>query len=141
MRIWWWPWLGFVAGCLGEELPVTPVGLDAFRRWDLWPQQRIGVRAYMRSTYDRRGGNEGADGSHVLFQLGEDRNVTLDIEGRGILYFARYNHWHGSPWHYLVDGHDFLLRETSTSDPVHPTPNSVFLPAAALPKPLTWTWS
>jgi hypothetical protein len=58
----------------------------------------------MRSTYDRRGGNEGADASHFLYQLAENKNVTLDIEGPGILYFARYNHWHGSPWHYEVDG-------------------------------------
>src|SRR4051794_26648189 len=60
-----------------EDLPTVPIGLDAYRRWDLWPQQRIGVRAYMRSTYDRRGGNEGADASHFLCQFGEDQNVTL----------------------------------------------------------------
>ena len=123
------------------EPPTVPVGLDAYRRWDLWPQQRIGVRAYMRSTYDRRGGNEGADASHFLYQLADDFNVSLDVEGRGILYFARYNHWHGSPWHYVVDGDDFLIRETSTADPEHPAENSVFLPARALPNPLTWTWS
>jgi len=22
---------------------------------------------------------------------------TLDVEGQGVLYFARYNHWHGKP--------------------------------------------
>jgi hypothetical protein len=127
--------------CFAEELPVTPVGFDAYRRWDLWPQQRIGVRAYMRSTYDRRGGNEGADASHFLFQLGDDFNVPLDIEGPGILYFARYNHWHGSPWHYVVDGHDYVVKETSTDDPNHPITNSVFLPAEAFPNQLTSTWS
>jgi hypothetical protein len=58
-----------------------PVGLDAYRMWDRWPYQRIGVRAYMRSTYDRAGGNENADASHLLYQLAEDRNVTLDVEG------------------------------------------------------------
>jgi hypothetical protein len=126
---------------LGHELPTVPVGLDAYRRWDLWPQQRIGVRAYMRSTYDRRGGNEGADASHFLYQLADDFNVTLDVEGSGILYFARYNHWHGSPWHYVVDGKDHLIQETSTPTPEHPVPNSVFLPEKALPRPLTWTWS
>ena len=41
--------------------PAVPVGLDAYRMWERWPQQRIGARAYMRSTYDRTGGNEGAD--------------------------------------------------------------------------------
>src|SRR2546423_13128655 len=97
--------------------PPTPPALDAYRQWDRWPQQRIGLRAYMRSTYDRRGGNEAADASHFLYQLGEDRNVTLDVAGPGILYFARYNHWHGSPWHYEVDGTDTVVQETSTADP------------------------
>src|SRR5947208_13531741 len=119
--------------CLADELPKVPVGLDAYRRWDLWPQQRIGVRAYMRSTYDRRGGNEGADASHFLYQAADDFNVTLDIEGRGILCFARYNHWHGSPWHYVVDGRDNLIEETSTASPEHPRADSVFLPKKALP--------
>ena len=100
-----------------EELPTVPVGLDAYRQWDKWPQQRIGVRAYMRSTYDRRGGNEGADASHFLYQQADDFNVTLDVEGPGVLYFARYNHWHGSPWHYVVDGTDHIVRETQHRRP------------------------
>src|SRR6266568_532360 len=118
-----------------------PVGLDAYRRWDRWPYQRIGVRAYMRSTYDRRGGNEGADASHFLYQLADDNNVTLDVEGSGVLYFTRYNHWHGSPWHYVVDGTDHLIQETSTADPNKPAENSVFLPTKAFPFPLAVTWS
>src|SRR6266436_3709523 len=113
---------------LAEDPPVIPVGLDAYRQWERWPYQRIGARAYMRSTYDRAGGNEGADASHFLYQLAEDRNVTLDIQGSGILYFARYNHWHGSPWHYEVDGVDHLIQETSSPNPNNPAPNSVFLP-------------
>jgi hypothetical protein len=122
--------------------PLTvPVGLDAYRQWQRWPQQRIGVRAYMRSTYDRRGGNEGADASHFLFQTANERNVSLDLEGRGILYFARYNHWHGSPWHYVVDGKDYVVQESSTPDPDHPKQGSVFLPKNSFPNPLTWTWS
>lgn len=36
---------------------AVPVGLDAYRQWHLWPMQRTGVRAHMRSTYDRTGGN------------------------------------------------------------------------------------
>ncbi len=119
----------------------VPVGLDAYRMWDRWPYQRIGVRAYMRSTYDRAGGNERADASHFLYQLAEDRNVTLDVEGPGQLYFVRYNHWHGSPWHYEVDGTDHLVRETSTADPEHPAADSVFEPQSAFPKPLAWTWA
>src|ERR1700743_3433190 len=97
---------------------------------DRWAYQRIGARAYMRSTYDRRGGNEGADASHFLYQLADDYNVSLDVAGSGVLYFARYNHWHGSPWHYEVDGVDHLVSETSTADPLHPKPGSVFEPKA-----------
>ncbi|MHB8523384.1 MAG: DUF2961 domain-containing protein [Limisphaerales bacterium] len=124
-----------------DEPPVIPVGLDAYRMWDRWPCQRIGARTYLRSTYDRRGGNEGADASHFLYQLADDVNVTLDLAGPGILYFARYNHWHGSPWHYEVDGADHVVRETSTPDPAHPVDGSVFLPEKLFPNPLTWTWS
>lgn len=123
------------------EPPVLPVGLDAYRMWDRWPYQRIGQRAYMRSTYDRRGGNEAADASHFLYQTADDFNVTLDVQGAGVLYFARYNHWHGSPWHCVVDGVDHLISESSTIDPNHPKAPSVFEPHDALPGPLTWTWS
>jgi hypothetical protein len=137
----WTVFYAFGVACLADEIPVVPVGFDTWRMWDRWPQQRIGVRAYMRSTYDRRGGNEAADASHFLHQRADDFNVTLDVEGPGILYFARYNHWHGSPWHYVVDGRDYLIQETSTADPDHPSENSVFLPEKAFPEPLTWTWS
>src|SRR5690606_29521465 len=99
--------------------PVIPVGLDAYRMWDHWPVQRIGARAYMRSTYDRTGGNESADASHFLFmKKDEEHSVTLDIAGKGVLYFVRTNHWHGSPWRYIVDGETNLIRETATADPV-----------------------
>jgi hypothetical protein len=131
----------FALRALAVEPPVVPVGLDAFRQWDHWPYQRIGVRAYMRSTYDRRGGNEDADASHFLYQLADDNNVTLDVEGAGVLYFARYNHWHGTPWHYVVDGTNHLVQETSTADPNKPAENSVFLPTKAFPSPLAVTWS
>jgi hypothetical protein len=126
---------------LADEPPVIPIGLDAYRQWERWPYQRIGTRAYMRSTYDRAGGNEGADASHFLYQEADDFNVTLDVAGPGILYFARYNHWHGSPWHYEVDGTDHLVRESSTADPTRPVTNSVFLPEKVFPSPLAWTWS
>src|SRR5258708_1488247 len=127
--------------CLGEELPVTPVGLDAYRMWERWPQQRIGVRAYMRSTYDRRGGNEAAGASHFLYQEADDFNVTLDVEGPGVLYFARYNHWHGSPWHYEGDGTDHLVRGSSSAHRTRPVKDSVFLPETLFPRPLACTWS
>jgi len=126
------------------EPPAIPVGLDAYRQWNRWPYQRIGARAYMRSTYDRRGGNEGADASHFLYQLSDDFNVSLDVAGPGVLYFARYNHWHGSPWHYEVDGVDRIIRETGTADPVNALKTlkeTVFIPELLFPSPLAWTWS
>src|SRR5688500_9081266 len=46
--------------------PVIAIGLDAYRQWARWPMQRIGVGAYMRSTYHRKGGNERADAAHYL---------------------------------------------------------------------------
>src|ERR1051326_7467667 len=119
-----------------EKAPVIPVGLDAYRQWEQWPVQRIGARAYMRSTYDRTGGNRSADASHFLYQLADDNNITLDVEGRGILYFARYNHWHGSPWRYVADGAEQIVQETSTADPLHPSTNSIFLPEKFFPSPL-----
>jgi hypothetical protein len=121
--------------------PIIPVGLDAYRQWERWPYQRIGARAYMRSTYDRSGGNEGADASHFLYQQADDFNVSLDVEGPGALYFARYNHWHGSPWHFEVDGTDHIVKESSTADPKHPDADSVFLPKSTFSPPLAWTWS
>src|SRR5882672_11951110 len=123
------------------QTPVIPVGFDAYLMWSRWPYQRIGVRAYMRSTYDRRGGNEAGDASHFLYQLAPDKNVTLDLQGPGILYFARYNHWHGSPWHYEVDGTDHIVKETSTADPLKPVADSTFLPQDLFPVPLAVTWS
>ncbi len=91
-----------------EEPPVVPVGLDAYRQRERWPYQRIGTRASMRGTYDRGGGNQGgADASHFLYQTADDFNVTLDVEGPGVLYFARSNHWHGRPPSSLPTAIDF----------------------------------
>lgn len=124
-----------------EKPRAIPIGADAYRLWDHWADQRIGMRAYMRSTYDRNGGNEGVDASHFIYQLSNNFNVTLDLQGPGLLLFSRYNHWHGSPWHYVVDGKDHLVEETSTRDPLHPVPHSTFLPPGPFPSPLNWTWS
>src|ERR1700751_3588205 len=125
----------------GAAPPTIPVGLDAYRQWDRWPMQRIGVRAYMRSTYDRTGGNEGADASHFLYQLADDRNVSLDVERPGVLYFVRTNHWHGSPWHYEIDGVDYVVEESTTQDPTHKLDDAVFVPTAPFPTPLTYTYA
>lgn len=127
-----------------QKLPVIPVGADAYLMWDKWPMQRLGVRTYMRSTYDRAGSNEHADAGHFLFMNDENENVTLDVSGKGILYFFRTNHWHGSPWHFITDGNDHLVQETGTADPVHAKrdiPSSVFIPAIPFTKPLAWTWA
>ncbi len=72
-------------GPLAAEPPVIPIGLDAYRQWERWPEERIGVHAYMRSTYDRKGGNERDDASHYLYQLAEDKDVTIDVAGRAVL--------------------------------------------------------
>jgi hypothetical protein len=133
-------WLATVAWAAHDDpRSPLPIGADAWLRWDLWPYQRIGARAYMRSTYDRSGGND--DASHFLYQVRNDYNVTLDVAGPGILYFARYNHWHGSPWHYEVDGKDHVVSESGSADPEHMKPGSIFQPASAFPHPLAVTWS
>ncbi|MGF9761567.1 DUF2961 domain-containing protein [Microvirga sp. 0TCS3.31] len=120
--------------------PITPLGLDAYLQWARWPYQRIGIRGYMRSTYDRDGLNRTADASHFLYSEGPNFNVTLDIMGRGVLHFVRTNRWHGSPWHYEVDSIDHVLRETSTADPEHPSPDSRYDPSEIFPPPLALTW-
>jgi len=134
--------LAAIPRCLkAQDAPVIPIGMDAYRQWQRWPVLRIGQQTFMRSTYDRRGANESADASHFLYQLADDRNVALDLEGPGIINFVRYNHWHGSPWHYVVDGADFVLRESSTAEPDHPRDGATFLPADIFPEPLAWTWA
>jgi hypothetical protein len=126
---------------MGDAAPLIPVGYDAFRRMDLWPLVRVGMRAQMRSTYDRSGGNEGADASHFLREESSGLFTTLDVEGPGLLAFVRTNHWHGSPWHYQVDGTDNVVTESSTATPDIPVADGTFLPAAAFPTPLALTWS
>lgn len=120
----------------------SPEGVEAYCRWDLLPQQRIGVRAYMRSTYDRM--SRGGDAGHFLFMNGEDDNVTLDVKGRGTLYFFRANHWHGSPWHFTIDGRDHVVKETATDSPVNAVKTihtAQFIPGAVFHEPMDWTWT
>jgi hypothetical protein len=127
------------------EPPEIPFGFDAFTAWDRWPTLRIGVRAYMRATFDREGKNHNADAAHFLRQVpdgqGGLKNVALDEAGPGVLWFVRHNHWHGSPWTYTADGNPLVVEESSTKDPIHPVENSVFLPQEVFPTGLTWTWS
>ncbi|HEX4336396.1 MAG TPA: DUF2961 domain-containing protein [Polyangiaceae bacterium] len=122
-------------------VPVVSIGPDAYRDWEKLPEIKLGARTYMRSTFDRAGGNEGADASHFLRMDTPDRAVAMDVTGAGYLYFARANHWHGSPWHYAVDGTDVVVQESSTADPTNPVAGSTFLPASAFPSPLALTWS
>ncbi|MBN8855086.1 MAG: hypothetical protein BGO55_25245 [Sphingobacteriales bacterium 50-39] len=120
----------------------SPSGVEAYRRWDLLPQQRIGVRAYMRSTYDRTGG--GSDAGNFLFMNKEDENVTLDVKGQGMLYFFRANHWHGSPWHFTIDGKDHIVKETATDSPVNAwktVQRAQFIPGDVFHEPMDWTWT
>lgn len=121
--------------------PQIPFGADAITQWDHWPYLRIGVRGYMRSTFDRAGGNENADAAHFIRQVDDTHNVALDELGPGILWFARYNHWHGSPWEYLVDGKPTIVTETSTRDPLHPKKDSIFEPSQLFPAGLNYTWA
>ncbi len=126
-----------------DNIPIVPVVDDAYLMWDRWPYHRIGVRAYMRSTYDRTGGNRDADASHFLYQEADDFNVALDVAGPGIVYFVRTNHHHGSPWHYETDGDDLIVKESATDDPVGANQRlktSTFIPEKLFPNPLTWTW-
>jgi hypothetical protein len=131
---------GVSVAAFSQTSPI-PVGLDAYTHWEEWPNLRVGQVTYMRSTYDRSGGNEGADASHFLYQTAGDLSVPLDLEGPGVLNFVRYNHWHGSPWHYIVDGADHVVSESTTADPTHPVSGSTFLPASLFPEPLAWTWA
>lgn len=124
-----------------SDPPPLAIGLSAFLSWDRLYRPRIGTRTNMRSTYDRAGGNESGDASHFIRQTAPDFNTALDVAGPGVLLFVRTNHWHGSPWHYVVDGTDLVVTESSTADPQNPTPSSVFMPADVFPYPLVYTWS
>ena len=124
--------------------PDYPVGEEAYTHWTKLPYLRFGVRAYMRSTYDRQGNNRSADAGHFLYQENDSFNVSLDVKGQGILYFKRTNRFHGSPWHYEIDGHDLIVKETATDAPVDADikfSKTEFIPQDLFPHPLTWTWS
>ena len=128
-------------GASQAAVPLIPIGAEAFRQWARLPVLRVGTRTVMRSTFDRAGGNEGADASHFLRQQADGTFEVLDLEGPGVLAFVRTNHWHGSPWHYVVDGRDTVVSESSTADPLNPVAGSTFLPAALFPSPLALTWA
>ncbi len=123
-------------------VPRVRAGDDALLAWDRLYELRVGARTILRSTFDRTGGNESSDASHFLRQdAATGHFVALDVAGPGILRFARANQWHGSPWHYVVDGRDYVVSESSTADPDHPVSDSRWLPERAFPSPLALTWS
>ncbi len=127
-----------------KEPPLIPIGTDAYALWDRLPYQKLNVRAYMKATYDRTGFNRGANGGFYLYQESDTFNTVVDERGSGCLYFVRSNHFHGSPWHYEIDGEDFLLKESGTDDPVdapqkHPDPH--FIPEDLFPAPMNQTWN
>lgn len=124
-----------------DGIPIIPVGYDAYRHLEELPSIRILDRAYMRSTYDRTGGNEAADCCHFIRHELDGTYTTLDVAGAGMLVFSRANRWHGSPWHVVSDGVDHVVQESSTATPTEPVQSSIFLPAKALPAPLAITWS
>ena len=115
--------------------------LDAYRQWDRWPYQRIGVRAYMRSTYDRTGGNHTADASHFLYQEADDFNVTLDVDGPGRPLLRALQPLARQPVA-LRGGRRGSHRPGDQHRRSEEPESRVRLPArAAFPPPLTWTWS
>ena len=102
----------------------------------------------MASTFDRDGGNKGADASNYVYmirdaQSGRNRSVVFDIRGAGAMLFARFQHWHGSPWVLEIDDQPpFALSESNTKTQSEKVDWSVFYPQAAFPNgSLTQTFS
>lgn len=127
-----------------SEPPIIPVGEESYLQWERLPYHRIGVRAFMASTYDRRGSNFRADAGNFLYQEHDSFNVTMDVQGNGILYFVRTNHHHGSPWIYETDGSVLVVKETATDNPVGANKkfnHTEFIPQNLFPYPFTWTWT
>jgi hypothetical protein len=120
--------------------PPLAIGADAYLDFGHMYRPKLGVRSWLRSTYDRSGGNEAADSGHFLRAEADDFFVTLDVAGPGILYFVRTNRWHGSPWSYVIDGQRFMVSESATVSPLDPPLSSVFMPEDSFPSPLTYTW-
>lgn len=116
------------APAIEADNPTIPIGFDAYRQWDRWPYLRLATRTSMRSTYDRAGGNEDADASHFL-RLSSARAVAFDVEGNGVLAFTRFNHDHGSPWHFVADGRDVTVTSAGVGSP------------GPFPEPLAWSYA
>lgn len=114
----WIIWLPGLVVSASAQPPTIPIGADAYRQWERRPYQRIGVRAYMRSTYDRSGGNENADASHFLYQ-------------EAMISMSRWTCNRPAAF-------TSFATTTGTADPQHPAQGSGFLPERSFPKPLAW---
>ena len=127
---------------LPADPPVIPVGLDAYRMWERWPYQRIGARAYMRSTYDRRRRQRAR--RRVALPLSAGRRLQRDARRRRARASSTSS---ATTTGTAAPGTTrWTARTTSSRRPARPipttrSPNSVFLPEALFPNPLTWTWS
>ena len=119
-----------------------PVGLDAYRLWERWPYQRIGVRAYMRSTYDRA--RRQRRRRRHPFPLPAGRRLQRDARrrrpGRPLLRplqpLARQPVALRGGWHRPPRAGDQHRRSATI-----PRPTRSSCPQAAFPTPLAWTWS
>ena len=91
----------------GGDLPVIPVGLDAFREWDRWPVLRIGD-AHVHAQHLRPRRRQRGRRRQPLPPPGGRRHLhrARRRRARASSTSSRTNHWHGSPWHYVVDGAD-----------------------------------
>lgn len=61
---------------------------------------------------------------------------TLDVKGQGVLF-------HGSPWHYEVDGVNTIVKEKAADDPVdakNKNQRVTFITQELFPNPLTFRW-
>jgi hypothetical protein len=124
---------------------LVPISFDAFAQWELLPILRDGLRGYVSSTYDRAGGNEGADASHYTLIDSNGTAMAFDVEvngaGCGLLAFVRFNHWHGSPWTFAVDGINWTVVTNDTANPNAPNSTSEWLPREGFPAPLALNWA
>jgi len=100
-----------------------------------WP---LSASASARICADLRpqGGNESRTRALPVTRSPMRVQRPLDVQGHGILV-SRATHWHGSTWHYEVDGKDHRPG-SSLEGPDQARRELVFLPKR-VPSPLTYT--
>ena len=112
--------------------PVIPVGVDAYTMWERWPYQRIGARAYMRSTYDRRGGNEGADAATSSTRWPTTSTSRSTWPGPGSSTSRATTTGTAAPGTTRSTARITSSRRPAPPTRASPSPKSVFLPAKLL---------